>query len=103
MGDVLRRVDARSKVIGISGKDRGAILPAGKTGTAYMYMAQSGQFASSTFYMPKHPAWVDAFNAAKPADRYFKTEWKPMLAEAAYAARCPTASRGSARAAASCR
>ena len=89
VGDVLRRVDARSKVIGISGKDRGAILPAGKTGIAYMYMSQSGGFASTTFYMPKHPAWVDAFNAAKPADRYFKVDWTPTLPEAAYAASLP--------------
>jgi len=89
VGDVLRRVDARSKVIGISGKDRGAVLPAGKTGTAYMFMAGSGGFASSTFYMPKHPAWVDSFNAAKPADRYFKAEWTPTLAESAYAASLP--------------
>jgi hypothetical protein len=35
-------------VIAISGKDRGAILPAGKTGTAWMYMKQTGQFATST-------------------------------------------------------
>lgn len=84
LGDVLRRVDGRSRVLAVSGKDRGAILPAGKTGTAYMYMASSGQFASSTYYMPKHPAWVDAFNAAKPADRYFQVEWKPLLPEAAY-------------------
>jgi predicted AlkP superfamily pyrophosphatase or phosphodiesterase len=89
VGDVLRRVESRSKVIGISGKDRGAILPAGKTGTAYMYMGASGQFASSTYYMKQHPAWVDAFNARKPADRYFKTEWKPLLPEAAYARSVP--------------
>lgn len=89
VGDVLRRVDVKSKVIGISGKDRGAILPAGKTGTAYMYMSQSGGFASTTFYMPRHPAWVDAFNAAKPADRYFKVDWTPTLAESAYAASLP--------------
>ena len=85
VGDVLRRVSPQSKVIGISGKDRGAILPAGKTGVAYMYMGGSGQFASSTHYMKEHPAWVNAFNAAKPADRYFKTEWKPLLPDAAYA------------------
>jgi predicted AlkP superfamily pyrophosphatase or phosphodiesterase len=85
VGDVLRRATPQSKVIGISGKDRGAILPAGKTGTAYMYMSASGSFASSTYYMKEHPAWVDAFNAAKPADRYFKAEWKPALADAAYA------------------
>ncbi|MBC5767707.1 alkaline phosphatase family protein [Ramlibacter albus] len=91
VGDVLRRVSPQSKVIGISGKDRGAILPAGKTGTAYMYMGETGQFASTTCYMPRHPAWVDAFNAAKPADRWFKQEWKPVLAEEAYARSLPDA------------
>jgi len=89
VGDVLRRVEPRSKVIGISGKDRGAILPAGKTGTAYMYMGGTGQFASTTYYMQQHPGWVTAFNAAKPADRFFKTEWKPLLPEAAYARSLP--------------
>ena len=89
VGDVLRRADARSKVIAISGKDRGSILPAGKTGVAYMYMAGSGQFASTTFYMSFHPAWVNEFNGRKPADRYFKAEWKPLLPEAAYARSLP--------------
>jgi predicted AlkP superfamily pyrophosphatase or phosphodiesterase len=89
VGDVLRRVEPRSKVIAISGKDRGAILPGGKTGTAYMYMGGSGQFASTTFYMKEHPAWVNAFNGRKPADRYFKTEWKPLLPDAAYARSVP--------------
>jgi predicted AlkP superfamily pyrophosphatase or phosphodiesterase len=89
VGDVLRRVDARSRVVGISGKDRGAILPAGKAGTAYMYMSGTGQFASSTYYMKEHPAWVGAYNARKPADRYFKTEWKPLLGDAAYARSVP--------------
>ena len=85
VGDVLRRANPQSKVIAISGKDRGAILPAGKTGTAYMYMGSSGQFASTTYYMQEHPAWVTAFNVAKPADRYFRSEWKAVLPEAAYA------------------
>ena len=89
VGDVLRRTNPQSKVIAISGKDRGAILPAGKTGTAYMYMSSTGQFASTTYYMPKHPAWVDAFNAARPADRYFKMEWKALLPETAYAQSLP--------------
>lgn len=89
VGDVLKRVSPRSKVIAISGKDRGAILPAGKTGTAYMYMAQSGQFASSTYYMQQHPAWVNEFNGRKLADGYFKTQWLPLLADAAYARSLP--------------
>lgn len=89
LGDVLRARDPRAKVIAVSGKDRGAILPAGKSGVAYMYMASTGQFASSTHYMRQHPAWVETFNAARPADRFFKTEWKPLLPEAAYARSVP--------------
>ncbi|WP_167772798.1 alkaline phosphatase family protein [Ramlibacter humi] len=89
VGDVLRQADPRAKVIAISGKDRGAILPAGHRGTAYMYMGSTGRFASTTYYMQQHPAWVEAFNAARPADRWFKQEWKPLLPEAAYARSLP--------------
>ena len=89
VGDVLKRTDPRAKVIAISGKDRGAILPAGKSGVAYMYMSKSGDFASTTFYMQEHPAWVKQFNAAKPADRYFKQAWKPMLDDTGYGPSIP--------------
>lgn len=85
VGDMLRRADPRSKVIAISGKDRGAILPGGHRGTAYMYMGSSGQFASSTYYMQAHPAWVDTFNAEKRADYYFRKPWAPLHIDAAYA------------------
>jgi len=89
VGDVLRRLDARSKVIAISGKDRGAILPAGKTGTAYMYQTQTGQFASTTYYMKAHPQWVNEFHAGKPADAYFGKEWRPLLEDQAYSRSLP--------------
>jgi len=89
LGDVLKRVDSRSKIIGISGKDRGAILPAGRAGVAYMYQAQTGQFASTTFYMKEHPQWVNNFHAQKPADTFFKAEWKPLLADSAYSKSLP--------------
>ena len=89
VGDVLRTASPASKVIAVSGKDRGAILSAGKTGTAYMYMAASGNFASTTHYMAQHPVWVDRYQASKPADRYFRSEWKPLLPQAAYARSLP--------------
>lgn len=89
VGDVLRGRNPESKVIGISGKDRGAILPAGHLGTAYMYMGETGRFASSTYYMPDHPQWVKDFNAARPADAYFKKTWAPLLPESAYARSVP--------------
>ena len=85
LGDQLRYASGnRSKVITVSGKDRGAILLAGKTGTAYMYMEQTGNFASSTFYMPAHPAWVTQYQAGKPQDRYYGKSWTPLLADSAY-------------------
>ncbi|WP_077034265.1 alkaline phosphatase family protein [Pelomonas sp. KK5] len=89
VGDVLREGQPAAKVIGISGKDRGAILPAGHLGTAYMYMSENGSFSSSTYYMSAHPAWVDAFNGAHPADAFFHKSWAPLLPETAYARSVP--------------
>src|SRR5450830_1652208 len=80
---------SRSKVVTVSGKDRGAILLGGKTGTAYMYMDGSGNFASSTFYMQSHPRWVQQYGASHPQDRYYGQQWKPLLADSAYAGDAP--------------
>lgn len=89
VGDVLRRKQPRSKVIAVSGKDRGAILPAGHLGTAYMYIDDSGQFASSTYYLREYPAWVRGFRAAHPADGFFHQPWTALLPDAAYARSVP--------------
>jgi hypothetical protein len=89
VGDVLRRANPSAKVIAISGKDRGAILPAGHAGVAYMYQASTGHFASTTYYMKEHPAWVNAFNGSNPANRYFKSTWTLLLPESAYARSLP--------------
>jgi hypothetical protein len=86
LGDQLRYATGnRAKVVTVSGKDRGAILLAGKTGTPYMYMDGSGNFASSSFYMTAHPQWVQRYAADKPQDRYYGKAWTPLLADAAYA------------------
>ena len=45
-------------------KDRGAILPAGRDGTAYLFMPQTGRFDSTTYYLKELPAWVASFNRA---------------------------------------
>jgi Type I phosphodiesterase / nucleotide pyrophosphatase len=76
--------NGKSRVFAVSGKDRGAILLAGKTGTAYMYMSNTGNFSSTSFYMQKHPAWVENYYANKPQDKYFKKVWEPLLPPAAY-------------------
>src|SRR5215471_7490456 len=86
VGDELRyKNGGQSRVIAVSGKDRGAILLAGKTGTAYMYMEKSGRFASSTYYMKEHPRWWETFYAGHPQDRWTGKSWTLSLPESAYA------------------
>ena len=86
IGDELRYSNnGQSKVVAISGKDRGAILLAGKRGTAYMYMDKSGTFATTTYYMKEHPAWHTRYYAAKPQDKWMGQSWTLLLPEAAYA------------------
>lgn len=92
LGDQLRYATGnRAKVVTVSGKDRGAILLAGKSGTPYMYMDKTGNFASTTFYMQQHPQWVQRYAAGKPQERYYGKTWKPLLADAAYANDAPDA------------
>lgn len=87
LGDELRYATGnQAKVITVSGKDRGAILLAGKTGTAYMLMKKNGTFSSSTYYMNQHPAWHAAFHASKSQDRFYGTQWAPLLEQSAYQA-----------------
>ena len=85
VGDELRYSNGnQSKVVTVSGKDRGAILLAGKTGTAYMYADDTGQFMTSSYYMKSYPQWVTRFNDAKPADQFYGKNWTPLLPPAAY-------------------
>ncbi|SDG90986.1 alkaline phosphatase PafA [Psychroflexus sediminis] len=64
----------RGKTIGVSIKDRGAILPAGHTANAaYWFVGgDQGDFISSDFYMDKLPKWVTKFNASDVAKSYLK-------------------------------
>lgn len=79
--DQLRLSDNfRSRVIGISQKDRASILPAGHTANAaYWLDSQSGNFITSTYYMAALPAWVTTFNALKSADSYLSKPWNTLL------------------------
>nr|MDQ3349689.1 alkaline phosphatase family protein [Acidobacteriota bacterium] len=64
------------KVIGVSLKDRSAILPAGRGGdAAYWFDTASGAFLSSSYYFPAMPSWVAAFNARKLADAFAGKTW----------------------------
>src|SRR5690349_20750203 len=86
VGDELRlATNDRAKVIGISVKDRAAILPAGRhANAAYWFSPVTGNMVSSTYYFNQLPAWVSTFNAARPADKYFGAKWERLLPESEY-------------------
>ena len=70
----------RSKIVGISLKDRGAVLPAGHTPDgAYWYDGTAGHFMSSTYYMQDLPDWIKKFNAQNLAAKYLSQEWNTLL------------------------
>jgi arylsulfatase A-like enzyme len=71
--------DAAPRVIGMSLKDRSAVMPAGRgADAAYWLDTKSGAFVSSTYYMTDVPAWVKAFNDRHLADTHLGQEWTPL-------------------------
>ncbi|CAM3009538.1 Predicted pyrophosphatase or phosphodiesterase, AlkP superfamily [Flavobacterium succinicans] len=65
----------RGKVIGLSIKDRGAILPAGHFANWAFWYSKSGDFISSSFYGEKMPDWVTKFNSEKHYMPYIEKGW----------------------------
>lgn len=69
----------KGKVIGISLKDRGSILPAGHTPNgAYWYDGQTGDWITSTYYMSQLPNWVQDYNKLKMANKYYEQNWNTL-------------------------
>jgi predicted AlkP superfamily pyrophosphatase or phosphodiesterase len=82
--DWLIAKDGRTKVLSVSRKDRGAILPIGRSKQPVFWYASNGNFTTSTYYASQLPAWVRAFNAQRLAEQYAGKAWEPLLAAAAY-------------------
>jgi predicted AlkP superfamily pyrophosphatase or phosphodiesterase len=80
LGDVLKKTSPASRVVGVSLKDRAAILMAGRRAdAAYWYEAKEGHFITSTYYVKEAPAWLAAWNARHIADRYAGRPWTRLL------------------------
>lgn len=86
LGDELKLAsNNRSRVVGVSLKNRAAILPSGHMAdAAYWLSTQTGEFVSSTYYFERLPDWVARFNAQKPADKFFGAKWERLLPAAEY-------------------
>jgi len=84
--DELKTANKQAKVIGISIKDRGAILPAGHQADAAYWFAgeEEGKWISSTYYMQTLPKWLEAFNKKNSANTYLQQPWETLLPIAEY-------------------
>lgn len=85
LGDVLKLKNPGTKVVGIAIKDRAAVLMGGRRAdAAYWFETEGGNFISSTYYMPRAPEWLTAFNARRLADAYHKPGWTLLRERAFY-------------------
>jgi hypothetical protein len=77
VGDELKIAnEGKTRIIGISLKDRAAILPAGHMANgAYWFDSDTGNFVSSTYYFDELPSWVKDFNASRAADKFAGATW----------------------------
>ncbi len=85
--DWMRAADKRTRFLSVSRKDRGAILPIGRSrGDVYWY-GSNGNFTQSTYYGSALPKWVKDFNRKQYAGQYAGWIWTPLLPDSAYAER----------------
>lgn len=69
----------KSKVIGVSLKDRASILPAGHTANgAFWFDDTSANFITSTYYMNKLPAWAKKFNESNEPQKLLANGWSTL-------------------------
>ena len=80
VGDALKVKNRRSRVVGVSFKDRSAILMAGRLGdAAYWYEIPGGNFITSSYYAREAPQWLTRWNARRLPDQYAGKLWTRLL------------------------
>ena len=102
IGDELKMASAAPKgspeaprVIGLSLKDRSAILPVGRDADAACWWdTKSGNFVTSTYYANEPPAWLQAFNDRKKADAWAGQAWRLLSPPATLLKQLPAAPGG---------
>ena len=76
IGDEIRMINPRSKVIGISLEPSSAIISSGhNANAAYWLDRERGIWISNTHYVDNLPAWVDSLNVKGYGELYLKRDW----------------------------
>ena len=82
VGDELKMQTGGSKVIGVSIKDRSAILPAGHMAdAAYWYDNDTNSWVTSSYYRDGLPEWAVKVNAEERYKQYLGATWRPFDAK----------------------
>lgn len=83
--DWMAAADPRTRVLSVSRKDRGAILPVGRARADVYWYASNGVFTTSRYYRDTLPAWVRQFNARRLPQSFAGRAWTPLLPDDRYA------------------
>ncbi len=85
VGDQMKLAsNGRSKVYTISIKDRAAILMAGRTADAAIWMSNEGDWITSVHYARTLPESIEKLNASAATKRFAKRVWQPLYAPNRY-------------------
>ncbi|MGH7653313.1 MAG: alkaline phosphatase family protein [Gemmatimonadaceae bacterium] len=83
--DWLKAANPSMRLLSVSRKDRGAILPIGRSkGDVYWWTASNGTFSTSLYYRDTLPGWVQRFNARKLGEQHAGKAWTLLLPGRAY-------------------
>lgn len=92
--DQLKLTYPNAKVISMSIKDRGAILPGGHLSDgSYWFDYSSGHFVTSSFFESTLPSWVSDFNALGHVENYMKQTWNTLYDISTYSESGPDDTR----------
>src|SRR5262245_27282038 len=85
-GDALKAAtNGKGRVVGLSFKDRSAVLPGGaRADAAYWLDSTDGMIVTSTYYRDAVHPWVNELNKKRVADRWFETTWDRLRPDLDY-------------------
>lgn len=85
LADWLRFNNPASQALSVSRKDRGAILPMGRSKQAVFWYATNGTFTTSRYYSDTLPTWVQSFNDRRIPHGFAGQAWELLLDPQDYA------------------
>jgi len=84
IGDILKEESPTSKVISIAGKDRSAIMMAGRNPDLVLYYNNIDRFITSDFYADTLPQYINQFNDELNFETYRDSLWTKLLPDSTY-------------------